>query len=86
MSDSPDALATPEQARANRRLGILLGLLVVAVVVTFICVFTRGGLPKDPGVWRRLQLEQSGDETPSKDPVGAAPTTPNLAPAQEPSP
>ena len=74
--------ATPEQRRANRRLGLLLGVLVIAVVFTFVCVFTNSGLPKDPGVWRTMHLEQSGGEaTPPKDPVGVAPVTPSLGPS-----
>lgn len=81
MSDTSISLATPEQVRANRRLGLLLGALVVAVIITFICVFMRGGLPRDPGVWRRLQLEQSsGDATLSKDTVGETPVAPILVP------
>jgi len=82
MSDTtPPAFATPEQIRANRGLGLLLGALVVAVVFTFICVFMRGGLPRDPGVWRRLQLEQSSNEaTLPNDTVGETPVAPILVP------
>ena len=81
MSDDPSALATPEQLRANRRLGLLLGALVVAVVLTFIALFTNRGLPEDPGVWRRLQLERSSSSaTLPQDTVGVAPTIPILSP------
>jgi hypothetical protein len=76
--------ATPEQQRANRRLGLLLGGLVIAVVIAFIGVFTRGGLPEDPGVWRRLRLEQSSSGATL--PVGESPIVPSLAPAQESQP
>lgn len=95
MNDQP-VVTDPDAAvrRANTRLGLLLGALVVAVVFTFIVVFTRGGLPKDPGVWRRLQLEQSSTgATMPKDPVGEAPGASSVPPspvtpvdAQEPSP
>ena len=71
--------ATPEQRRANRRLGLILGALVLAVVFTFICVFTNSGLPKDPEVWRTIHMGQSGgEETQAKEPVGVAPAAPSL--------
>ena len=83
MNDNPSALATPEQLRANRRLGLLLGALVVTVVLTFIAVFTAHGLPEDPGVWRRLQLERSSSAaTLPKDTVGVAPAAPILSPTR----
>jgi hypothetical protein len=81
MSDASPALATPEQVRANRRLGLLLAAMVIAVVFTFICVFMRGGLPRDPGVWRHYQLEQSGGAaTLAEDMVGETPVAPILVP------
>lgn len=71
-----DLGATPEQRRDNRRLGLLLGAFVAAVVVSFIIAFTRHGLPKDPGVWKRLHLEESGQAAPpsasATDPAPAA--------------
>lgn len=81
MSELSPPRATEEQLRANRRLGLLLGGMVIAVVILFIAVFTHSGLPRDPGVWRRLQLEQSSSEATL--PAGEVPAAPLLVPAQE---
>ncbi|HEV8176546.1 MAG TPA: hypothetical protein VGP44_02545 [Gemmatimonadales bacterium] len=81
-------LSTPEQRRRNRILGWLLGAFVLAVVVGFMVLFTRRGLPKNPEVAERLLREQSAHaETPPVDapttPVGADDKASNVAPAQE---
>ena len=46
------------------KLGIALGLLVVALIVFFIIMFTRNGLPKDPDEWRRLEQQRSASTSP----------------------
>ena len=57
-------LINAETRQRNQRLGLLLGLVVVGLVVTFIVLFTRHGLPKDPQVWRQLQAEEAARNAP----------------------
>jgi hypothetical protein len=45
-------------------LGIILGAVVVAMVVTLIILFSRHGLPKDPDAWQRLQQQRSAGGNP----------------------
>lgn len=42
-----------------RALGLALGAGVVALVVIFMLVFKRHGLPKDPQEWRRMEQQRS---------------------------
>lgn len=42
-------------ARRNLVLGLVLGAVVVGFIVLWMVAFTRGGLPKDPEVWKKLQ-------------------------------
>ncbi len=60
MSDAASAL-TPEQRRRNLVLGSLLGLLTLVLIGTFMIIFSRNGLPKDPATWNRLQQQTAPD-------------------------
>jgi hypothetical protein len=44
-----------ELRRKNLVLGLTLGGLSLALMVAFIIIFTRAGLPKDPKEWQRQQ-------------------------------
>jgi hypothetical protein len=44
-----------------RTLGLVLGALVLAMIIIFMFVFKRHGLPKDPQEWRRLEQQRSAD-------------------------
>ena len=71
-------LFTPEQRRRNLVLGSLLGLLSLVLMVTFMIIFIRNGLPKDPVEWKRLQaLKAENQDQPS------IPTTAPAAPDGE---
>jgi hypothetical protein len=48
-------MTTPTQNRRNWVLGGIIGALVLAQVVTFIILFSRNGLPKDPDVYQEQQ-------------------------------
>ncbi|HYE06423.1 MAG TPA: hypothetical protein VEL07_12990 [Planctomycetota bacterium] len=58
----PAADTTPEQRRANVLMGLALGGLAIAVVVTMIAVFATQGLPRDPKVWKELEQRRSAAE------------------------
>ena len=76
-----------EQRRRNRVTGLLLGLFVLTTVTCFMIAFTRRGLPKDPGVWKRLERERSADEAvlPASNPIGGAPQPSSVTPAAAPA-
>ena len=57
MSDDVNPVDAATRRR-NNLLGLGLGGLVIALVVVFIVVFSRKGLPKDPKVWKQMQDEQ----------------------------
>ena len=46
------------------KLGLVLGLVVVALIIFFIIMFTRNGLPKDPDEWRRIEQQRSTSTSP----------------------
>ena len=50
--------------RRNLLLGLGLGGFVIAVMVGFIVVFSRQGLPKDPKVWKQMQDQQQRKDQP----------------------
>lgn len=49
---------TPVERR-NLKLGIIIGGLCLAQVVSFIIMFSSYGLPKDPKVWAEMQARES---------------------------
>ncbi len=53
---------TPEQRRANVRMGLALGGLAIAVVIGMISVFATQGLPRDPKVWKEMEQRRSAGE------------------------
>ena len=52
-----------DRARRNRRLGLVIGGLVLAQVVVFIILFSRYGLPKDPDIWQEQQAREAHQAT-----------------------
>jgi hypothetical protein len=46
------------------RLGLAVGAAVLALVVVFIFLFSRYGLPKDPKEWRRIEQQRSAAGAP----------------------
>lgn len=73
--------ATPEQARANRRLGLILGAVVLAMIAGFIALFTFKGLPQDREALKRLERERAARRTAA----GEAPAIPPVGGAAEPA-
>ncbi len=58
----------PQQRRRARALGLIIGGAFIALVVTFIIIFSTNGLPKDPKEWKRLQEQRSATGTGSEQP------------------
>jgi uncharacterized membrane protein required for colicin V production len=66
VNDQADPI-TPDQRRRNRVLGLLLGALSLVLMVTFMIIFSRNGLPKDPAEWNRQQLKQATSQQADSD-------------------
>lgn len=45
--------------RRNLILGLTLAVLVLGLIVGFMVLFSRHGLPKDPALWRKMQHQQA---------------------------
>ncbi len=58
MSEDADRRMNPN------KLGLVLGLVVVALIIFFIIMFTRNGLPIDPKEWRRIEQQRSTSTSP----------------------
>jgi hypothetical protein len=66
---------TPEQRRRNAVLGLLLAALVLVLMVTWMIIFSRHGLPQDPQEAKRLHAQgQAEQASPAATPT--APTDP----------
>ena len=44
------------------RLGLAIGVAVLALIIILMLVFSRNGLPKDPKEWRRIEQQRSATE------------------------
>lgn len=55
MSDEP--VPGPIRRR-NIVLGLLIGAACILIITVLIIFFDRGGLPKDPQVWKRMQQDE----------------------------
>jgi len=62
MTTVPDPVGA-DPVRRNRRLGLLIGGIVLAQVVVFIILFSRYGLPKDPDIWQEQQAREAHQAT-----------------------
>lgn len=78
---------SPDTARKNRILGLILGAFAVGVTVFFIIHFTNKGLPEDGDIHRRMHREgRPGHplgETTETSTIPLAPSSPTV---QEESP
>jgi hypothetical protein len=66
----------PAQRHRARTLGLLVGGGFLALVGTFIAVFSVNGLPKDPKEWKRLQERRAAAEAEEKASRSAKPESP----------
>jgi hypothetical protein len=64
---------TPEQRRRNAVLGSLLGALVLVLLITWMIIFTRHGLPQDPEEVKRLHAQGQAQQAQQPTPAAPAP-------------